>query len=213
VRLRASAIQPRIISHCYTNEIFKGSGLEPGGSDLVPSTRIWHDNELRTIEHQLSCGFRKLPVSTNHGTDRNLPLNAFEGTDIKRFTGTAIHITADVIGAGLRFLQFVFAEVADKHFGIVEHDLTSLIEDGNCIPRQWLVYFQIGDSNTHFLVSRQGGEGLKETALLINGQGYPTSPTFGIERAESRANGPKLREYRQIRSECFGRATSLDALC
>src|SRR5579859_915755 len=168
VRLRISTVWSRIISHCYTNEIFKGPGLEPGGSNLIPGTRIWYDDKLRTIEHQLSCGFRKLPVSTNHGSNHNLPFSVFERADIKRFTGTTIHITADVIGVGIRFLQFVFAEVADKHFGIVEHHLASVIENGDCVLRQRLVCFQIGDCNIHFQVSSQRGKSLEETALLIN---------------------------------------------
>jgi hypothetical protein len=130
--------------------------------------------------------------------------SAFEPTNIKPITGTAIHIAADVLGAGFQVWEFVFAEVADKHFGIVEQDLASVIENGNCIPRQWLVCFQIGHSNIHFLVSRQDGKSLKETAFLINSRCYPTSPSFGTEWGESSANIPKLREYSQIRSECFG---------
>jgi hypothetical protein len=109
-------------------------------------------------------------------------------------------------------LEFLFAEVADNHFGKVEQDLASIIENGNCIPRQWLVCFQTGYSNIHFLVSRQGGKSLKETAFLTNSRGYPTSPSFGIEWGESSANIAKLREYRQIRSECFGLTAGLDAL-
>ena len=124
-----------------------------------------------------------------------------------------MHIAADVVGAGFQFLEFLFAEVADKHFGIVEQDLASIIENGNCIPRQCLACFQIGYSNIHFLVSRQDGKSLKETAFLINSRGYPTSPSFGIEWGESSANILKLREYRQIRSECFGLTAGLDALC
>jgi hypothetical protein len=72
--------------------------------------------------------------------------------------------------------------------------------------------FQIG-SNIHFLLACQGGKSLKETALLINGEGYPTSPSFGIDGGESGANIPKLREYSQIRSQCFGLPAGLGALC
>jgi hypothetical protein len=89
-----------------------------------------HYEELRTRQHQLSCGLRKLPVSTNHGTDCDLSPSAFAPTNIKRITGTAIRIAADVVGAGFQFLEFLFAEVADKHFGIVEQDLASIIENG-----------------------------------------------------------------------------------
>jgi len=72
---------------------------------------------------------------------------------------------------------------------------------------------QIGESNIHFLVSCQSGESLKKTALLINSQGYPAPPSFKIEWGRRKANIPKLWEYSQIRSQRFGLAAGLDALC
>ena len=213
MRLRTPMAWSGIISHCYTNEIFKGSGLEAGGSDVVPGRRIRYDNQLRAIDHQLSRGFRELPVRTDHDTDLDLPVRAFKRTNVKRFTGAAIHVTSDVCNAGIGFLKFVFAEVTDKHLGIVQHDAAPAIENGCSVPRQRLMCFQIGDSYIHFLFSCQGCKSLEKAALPVDGRAYPRLSTFGIEWCGTGANVPKLRKQSQIRPEFFGLKTGLDASC
>jgi hypothetical protein len=122
----------------------------------------------------LSCGFRKLPVCTNHGTNHHWSVRTFKGTDIKPLAGTAIHITADVGDLWSRLLQFVFAEVADKYFRIIEHHLTRAIENENRIPRQGLMCFQIGNRDAHSFFPCQRDKGRKKLALAVYGGGYPT---------------------------------------
>ena len=126
------------------------------------------DNDFGTVEHELVCWLRKFSVSTDHGSDPDLTLSAIERANIKRITGTAIHVAANFRNIRVWFQKLIRAEIADEYLRVVQHNVTLAVDDRYRISRLRLVRFQVCDRNTHVQFLRQCNETAEEAAFLVN---------------------------------------------